>query len=340
MNIKSHFVKLISLSFISIIISSCTTDDIEPALITFEASENSFSENGGSITIKATLNTTVSEQINIPLSITGSASSTSDYTISSNHISIPKGATNGEITLTGLDDVQIEGIESINITVSNNNQIILLQEFTLNIQLLDDDSDTDNDGVPDTIDACPTVFGEVANNGCPYLGFIINEVLYDPEGTIAGDANGDGTRDANDDEFIEFFNSGPALDISGYKIFDTTALTNNVPRHVFPAGTIVPANGVIVVFGGGNPTGTFGGALVQTASGGQINITNSGDIITVQDALGNTVVTLDVEPFSDNPDESYTRNPDVTGEFIQHASIPESLGALFSPGTKVDGSSF
>ncbi len=99
-------------------------------------------------------------------------------------------------------------------------------------------------------------------------------------------------------------------------------------------------NGVLVVFGGGTPTGSFGGALVQTASGGLLNMSNSDDFMTIEDANGNIIATFDVEALSNGPDESYTRNPDLTGEFEQHAGIDAANGALFSPGTKLDGSSF
>ena len=44
------------------------------------------------------------------------------------------------------------------------------------------------------------------------------------------------------------------------------------------------------------------------------------------------VLTL-IEPLSNNPNESYTRNPDLT-EFEQHSGIQGSGGRLFSPGTK------
>lgn len=47
---------------------------------------------------------------------------------------------------------------------------------------------------------------------------------------------------------------------------------------------------------------------------------------------------FDVEPLSNNPNESYTRYPDVTGDFVQHASAED--GVLYSPGTRVDGTSF
>ena len=93
------------------------------------------------------------------------------------------------------------------------------------------------------------------------LGFMINEVLYDPPSGDAGDANGDGTRDPHEDEFIEFYNSGLEIDLSGYTISDASQL-----RHTFPTGSIIPANGVLVLFGGGNPSGDFGNSVVQTAS--------------------------------------------------------------------------
>lgn len=340
MNFKSIFIKLLYFVFIIFLFESCTTEDINPAIESFSANQLNLVENGGSVTINVKLNGIAQEQVSIPLVFSGTATLATDYSISSDVIVVNKGTDSGTIIINSIDDSNTESIESIEIKVASNTNLILLENYQINIELLDNDTDTDGDGVPDSDDLCPTVSGDITNNGCPFLGFLINEVLYDPAGDLTGDANGDGIRDPNDDEFIEFYNSGPALDISGYRIFDTTALSSNTPRHIFPAGTIVPANGVIIVFGGGSPTGTFGGAIVQTASGGQINISNAGDIITILDNLGTIVSTLDVGPFSDNPDESYTRNPDISGDFVQHSIITSANGALFSPGRRVNGTSF
>ena len=85
----------------------------------------------------------------------------------------------------------------------------------------------------------------------------------------------------------------------------------------------------------------FGGALVQVCSNQPINLnngSNSSDILTIQDAQGNTVLKFDVDPLSNNPNESYTRYPDVTGDFVQHAGAVD--GVLYSPGTRVDDTSF
>ncbi|PQJ81160.1 lamin tail domain-containing protein [Polaribacter glomeratus] len=171
---------------------------------------------------------------------------------------------------------------------------------------------------------------------------IINEVLFDPASDITGDANGDGTRSPNDDEFIELVNSGStALDISGYTIEDTYTVT--IIRHVVPANTVLTAGGVYLVFGGGTPTasgtaaGNFGTATVIVASSGGLGFSNSSEVIIVRDASGTAIATLDASTLSvsTGADASVTRSPDIAGDFILHPTVN---GVAFSPGLKIDGS--
>ena len=172
-----------------------------------------------------------------------------------------------------------------------------------------------------------------------YYGFVLNEVLYDPPSGSPGDANGDGIRDANDDEFVELVNSSAtSLDISGYKLYDADRLSINTANHEFPANTILNPGQAVVVFGGGTPTGNFGGSLVFAASGQVLNLNNSGDVLTVKNNNDSILFTFDVTVLSNNPNESYTRFPDLYGNFTQHDSA--STGILFSPGTKADGTNF
>ena len=173
-----------------------------------------------------------------------------------------------------------------------------------------------------------------------YYGFVLNEVLYDPPtDTIEGDANGDGDRDANDDEFVEFVNSSAnSLDISGYKLYDSDRLAANTPNHEFPTNTVLSPGQAAVVFGGGTPTGNFGGSLVFAASGQVLNLNNSGDVLTVKNNNDSVLFSFDVTALSNNPNESYTRFPDLYGNFTQHDSA--STGILYSPGTRVDGTDF
>jgi hypothetical protein len=171
--------------------------------------------------------------------------------------------------------------------------------------------------------------------GCPST-WVVNEIHADPDSSIAGDANGDGTRDASQDEFVEIVNSDAAdLDISGWTLADGVAV-----RHTFPAGTVVPAGCAVVVFGGGMPTGSFGNSLVQTASTGSLGLNNGGDLVILSDGVNDVVPTGYGSEGGDN--QSLTLDPDVTGAEprVKHSLATGSGGALFSPGTRIDGSQF
>ena len=174
---------------------------------------------------------------------------------------------------------------------------------------------------------------------CQYNSLLLNEVLYDPSNSgLDGDANGDGEYVHNEDEFVELVNvSNSNLDISGYEFYDNTNLISGMPNHVVPPGTILPSMKAYVVFGGGIPTGDFGGAIVHTASASVLNLNNSSDTLTIKNDIGETIIVFDVEALSNNPNESYSRLPDICGDFVQHNST--SLG-LFSPGTKSNGDPF
>ncbi|MCO5198361.1 MAG: lamin tail domain-containing protein [Anaerolineae bacterium] len=181
-----------------------------------------------------------------------------------------------------------------------------------------------------------------ASNGVPPTSLVINEILADPHPDSPpaepnGDANGDGVRDSTQDEFVEIVNvSGANLDLSGWTLSD-----ENSTRHVFPADTIVPDTCSVVVFGGGTPTGTFGGSVVQTASSGALGLNNAGDTVTLlsPDMLTSIAYTYGSEGGND---QSLTRDPDITGPepLVEHTTAAGSNGAVHSPGTMVDGTAF
>ena len=162
---------------------------------------------------------------------------------------------------------------------------------------------------------------------------IINEIHADPATDASGDANGDGVRDSSDDEFVEIANDSDSdVDISGWTLSDGYGL-----RHEFPAGTVIPAQCVIVVFGGGTPTDAFGNALVQTASTGSLGLNNGGDTVTLSDGMIQVSATYGSEGGNN---QSLTRDPDLSGIYVQHTTAIGAAGALFSPGTMVDGTPF
>lgn len=169
---------------------------------------------------------------------------------------------------------------------------------------------------------------------------IINEYLADPPDGLAGDANGDGVRDASADEFVELVNNGAApLNIGLFTISDATQT-----RFTVPAGKVIPPGEAAVVFGGGTPTGDFGNAtangLVFAVGGSGLSLNNGGDTITVKDGLAAVVDAVTYGSTEGNANQSITRSPDITGPFVEHSTAAGSGGALFSPGSRVNGAPF
>lgn len=309
---------IFALLFISLFFAACETDDVDPPPpnVSLAVAPAIIAEDQGTATVTATISTTTKEDVTVTLVATGTASGGEvDYSINSLTLTIQAGETTGTATVTAVQDDVEEGNETIVLNI----QTVVgafedgIQEVTITIE--DDD---------------------VAQVG----KLLINEVLYDPSNSgLAGDANGDGVYSQAQDEFLEFVNlSASELDVSGYKIYDEENLAISSPNHTIPANTIIPAGGALVIFGGGTPTGSFGGAIVQTSTSGDFNMNNAGDKVYVHDANDVEVLTFDITPLSNNPNESYTRNPDLTGDFVQHNAA--QAGVLFSPGTKVDGSPF
>ncbi|OAN62469.1 hypothetical protein A8B79_02665 [Balneola sp. EhC07] len=162
---------------------------------------------------------------------------------------------------------------------------------------------------------------------------VINEIHADP-GT-GTDANGDGGTSSTNDEFVEIVNTGTTeLDISSWSIEDGVG-----NRHTFAASTTLQPGQAIVVFGGGTPDGEFGGSLVVTASSGGLGLNNSGDDVILKNNGGSTIASYTYgSEGGDN--QSITRSPDLTGAFAKHETADTDDASSFSPGTKIDGSSF
>jgi len=188
----------------------------------------------------------------------------------------------------------------------------------------------------------------VTIGGSVLRDIMINEILADPPDGLAGDANHDGVRESGADEFIELVNStGRDLDLSGYQL-QTRSITSatDTLRHRFTSGTILAAGTALVVFGGGNPNSTnpvFGGALVLKASTGSLSLINSGGAITLRDAPGSTVSFLTYGTavgLQADANQSLTRSPDISGNFLLHKVAPGSEARVFSPGTRLDGMPF
>ncbi|MGH9941043.1 MAG: lamin tail domain-containing protein, partial [Pyrinomonadaceae bacterium] len=168
---------------------------------------------------------------------------------------------------------------------------------------------------------------------------------------VEGDANRDGVRSADDDEFVELLNNSDApLELSGIVLADATS-----NRFTFPANTALEAGRAVVIFGGGAALATdetiFGGALVFKAS--SLGLNDGGDTLNVKlpQGGGETLIAAQsygpgMPPLPAAPaNQSLTRAPDAEvgaggGEFNAHTTATNSDGRRFSPGTRIDGTPF
>ncbi|MEP6635406.1 MAG: lamin tail domain-containing protein [Acidobacteriota bacterium] len=183
---------------------------------------------------------------------------------------------------------------------------------------------------------------------------VINEVLaqvpLDNSATLAieGDANRDGVRSSDDDEFVELLNSSNAsVDVSGVIISDSTS-----HRFTFAPNTVLAPGRSVVVFGGGSPLSNepaFGGALIFTT--GSLGLGDNGDLVRVTLPAATGEVQIDSlvygpgNPIAAPGAQSLTRFPDAEigsadGNFIPHVTAPNASGRVFSPGTRLHGTPF
>src|SRR5690606_20443443 len=116
------------------------------------------------------------------------------------------------------------------------------------------DAPTDGDG------SIPVTASFVTIVDQPAIGsIVVNEIAYDPlppSPATAQDYNGDGNADTVQDEFMEVYNTtGSPINMQGWEITMVSGSGPTIDTVIVPAGVVVPANGHVVFFGGGTPTG-------------------------------------------------------------------------------------
>lgn len=169
MNTKLFFAKTATLLLASLFICSCDSEDTVNPTVEFSISGEDLNEDNGSITLNATLDIPAPAQIVIPINLSGTATLDSDYSMSSPELTIEKGSSSAGITFTALQDEDLEEVETIEISLESVPELTAISILDLTISVLDDDVDTDEDGVLDANDKCPTMAGPASNNGCPVV---------------------------------------------------------------------------------------------------------------------------------------------------------------------------
>ncbi len=198
--------------------------------------------------------------------------------------------------------------------------------------------DAPGDGDTATVDTADTTQDIPPACGPPPASkqLVINEILADPDGN---DINGDGAYNATQDEFLELVNvTDGALDLSGVTVLTGTPAATNVV-YTFPDGTCLAAKEAIVLFGPCSEPCSLNidptSALVLAADK-SLSLNNGGDGVAIHDALGAPV---DAATYT-SAKESWVRQPEGSGDFVEHSTVSAAEGAKWSPGTCVDGGVF
>jgi hypothetical protein len=262
--------------------------------ITLGTVSGNTSEDGAPATFTAVLN--VAPTSDVVLDITSGDTAEVNVSPSTLTFTAANWDTPQTITATGVNDSDQDGDKDVTITVAVDDAL----------------SDAAYAGLSQTI--------TVTNEDNEPSRLIINEFLAAP----GGDANGDGTTNTGDDEFVEIYNNTLSdIDVSGYMINDSSGL-----RHTFTSGSVIPAGDVIVVFGGGTPTNFS--CVTQISSVGFLGLNNGGDTITILDA-SSAIVTSYSYGSEGGDNQSLGRDVDITGDFKKHSEIT-SNPVDFSPG--------
>jgi hypothetical protein len=101
---------------------------------------------------------------------------------------------------------------------------------------------------------------------------------------------------AEDPDWIEIFNPADAeMDISGYKIYDSGGQSGSKPKKEFPAGTIIPAQGWLVI-------------VVDDEDESGFGLSGNGETVWFENSAGEIIDSIAFPALEEN--QSYGRYPD------------------------------
>lgn len=164
---------------------------------------------------------------------------------------------------------------------------------------------------------------------------VLNEVLADPPDE-GGDANCDGERVADEDEYVEVVNvSDRDLSLAGITISDTVSV-----RHTFGSLAEIRAGEAVLIFGGGSPDCDFSGTPAEVASTGALGLSNAGDTISLSSPTGIAMEEMTYTT-SMSTDVSVVLSPEAntSGTYARHSVVAPDMSA-YSAGVRTDGTPF
>ena len=247
------------------------TDDDIASTVSFAFSSSNIDEDSSSdVTLTATLNEPSGREIKIPFTVGGTATETSEFTVSSSPITIPAGSTKGTVTIStnGLDDTDVEPIETIILTFGTLiNATTTETDVTLN--LLSDDKPT--------VDAVSLDTETIAEDGSTSTITATISAVHSRDVKIPLVLTGTAKNDS--DYSIEFASRGASTVAGG------NGEGNSLNQLRYPRGVVVDSSGNIYIADTDNsrimkwePGATKGEIIITGIYPMAIHVDNSGNI--------------------------------------------------------------
>ncbi len=139
---------------------------------------------------------------------------------------------------------------------------------------------------------------------------------------------------AAEPDWIEIYNpASSSIDITGYKIYDNGGNSGSKPKKEFPAGSVIPANGFLVI-------------ITDDADPSGFGLSSSGEWVWFENAAGTVIDSVNMAAITD-PEASYGRLPDGSDNWQiliprtrGYSNVPVTssvvINELFSRGTEVE----
>jgi len=112
-------------------------------------------------------------------------------------------------------------------------------------------------------------------------------------------------------DWIEIYNpTSSSIDITGYKIYDSGGFNGTKPKKLFPGGSVIPANGFLVIITDDTDPSGFG-------------LSSSGEKVWFENASGTVIDSVDLVEITDTS-TSYGRLPDGSANW--QILVPRTRG--------------
>jgi len=226
-----------------------TSGGVTLPAVSLSVSPASIAEAGGVATVTATLSTASADPVTVGLTINGTATSGSDYSISATSISIPAGATSGTTTITAINDSNFEGDESVVVSFGALVNANAGSPASVTATIVDDDPPP------------PPVFGariydvQGASHISPMSGRVVTNVpgivtALASNGFYMQDGDGDGNPNTSD-AILVFTSSAPTVRV-GQEVTVTGTVTEFRPNGATGLSVTEITGPTITVYPAGN----------------------------------------------------------------------------------------